>query len=132
MPAGDMRDFMGDNAGNFLFAVQCFKEAAVDENLTARSCKCIVGVFLYDMKMVWKRLRRHDRQDFIADLVDIIRNDRIMYDLIMFVDSSHEFPGQFFFFLDGNGSCDFRKKHQHNQQPDPEFIFSVHLSYSPP
>ena len=126
-----MRDFVGDNAGNFLFTFQRFKEAAVDENLTARSCKCIVCVFLYDMKMVRKWLRRHDRQNFIADPGYIIRNYRIMNNLITLVDSGHEFPRQFFFFLYGNGSCDLWKEHKHSQQPDPKFFFIVHYHHPP-
>ena len=78
-----MRYFMGNYSGQLFLVFHGLKQPAVNKNMARRGGESIVNIILYYIKMIDKRLRGKDRDDFIANVIYIVDNERIFYNLIM-------------------------------------------------
>ena len=118
--AVDMRNFMREDAGQFLLLGHGLDQTGVDEDVAGRGREGIVRRILDHVKVVSKRLLRHNLQNPRPDPGDIAGNIGVLHHIESFEDDPEHFAGEFILLPDGDpeprtgGGERCRQQHQHD------------------
>ncbi len=119
--AVDVRNFMREDAGQFLLLGHGLQQTGMDEDVAGRGRERIVRCILDDVKVVPKRLLRHHAQNPRPDPSDIVGDVGVLDHLGRFKDDPQHFAGKFILLPDGDSEPrpggGERCRQQHQQDP---------------
>ena len=116
-----MRNFMPQDACQLIFIFHGHQQPAIDKNISGGDGKGIVRIRIKDVKPVVKQRFVQFGHDAISDFVDVVRNDRIFDDVVIFKNDGKERAGHLFFFTDSQSKDILRDQetgHHNGDHPD--------------